>query len=364
MTDQVAAPTTLRDVIEQNVEAAEAGVLPTAEERARDEAGRFAKRESAVPAEAGGAPAPEKAAAAPKKEAEAAPEAPAQVPAPIPPQITTWKKEYLPLHQKLAQGIPLTPEEARKIADYAVQRENEYKTGVSTYKAEAMQAKEIQEAVAPFMGELQANGLTPAAWIRDVGQAHYVLVKGTPEQKVQLFNVLAQRYGVPLAAVVGAQQGQGIPPIVSQLMAQNQALMDRLNSIDNRVKSREEQESTLQLQHLQSEVERAAGDSQTYPHFAEVRESMAQLLERGAAHDIPSAYKLAVRLDDGIQKQELDRLLQEKLSEKSAAVAQARSRAVSPKSATPSGTVASAGPKDRRSILAEQLEAAAGGGRV
>ena len=46
---------------------------------------------------------------------------------------TTWKKEYLPIWDKLTAGEQLTPDEALKLAEYTgVQRESEYKKGVST----------------------------------------------------------------------------------------------------------------------------------------------------------------------------------------------------------------------------------------
>src|SRR5512143_4112152 len=115
----------------------EAAPVETAEakaDRLRDEAGRFAKAEE-KPAEP-----------APQQSASVAPEV-----TNTPPRPSTWKKEYWPLYDKLATGQALTPEEARKLADYTNQRENEFKGGVSTYKAEADKAREINDAIAPFL---------------------------------------------------------------------------------------------------------------------------------------------------------------------------------------------------------------------
>ena len=64
---------------------------------------------------------------------------------------TTWKKEYLPIWDKLTAGEQLTPEESLKLAEYSNQRESEYKKGVSTYKQEADNAKSLVEAIAPFV---------------------------------------------------------------------------------------------------------------------------------------------------------------------------------------------------------------------
>ena len=64
---------------------------------------------------------------------------------------TTWKKEYLPIWDKLTTGQQLSPEEALKLAEYSNQREAEYKKGVSTYRTEAERAKEIFKALDPYM---------------------------------------------------------------------------------------------------------------------------------------------------------------------------------------------------------------------
>lgn len=339
MSEELQPQTTLRDALEANVAEAEAGTLPTQEEardqRARDEAGRFAPR--------------------PKEEAVV--EAPVVTP-PIEAQPqglqrpTTWKKDYLPIWDKLATGAPLTPDEAKKLAEYSNQRENEYKTGVSTYKAEAMQAKEIQEAITPFMGELQAANLTPARWIKNVGEAHYLLAKGTPDQKMQVFRILAQQYGVPLGTLV--QNPQQVPPIVQELMGEIASLKTQVTGVAT---WRQQQETNS----LTSEIERFSKDAVKYPHFEAVRGTMAQLLESGLAPDLDVAYRKAVRMQDDVWEAEQLRLSQQ--GQQKDAVARAKAAAVSPRSATPSGQVVTSGAKDRRAQLEESFDSV-GGGRV
>lgn len=335
--------TTLRETLEANLDASEAGTLPSVEEvrdRHRDEVGRFAPKP--------------KEEIAPKVEVK--PETGQQIQqTPVVPQgpPTTWKKEYLPLWNKLAMGQPLTPEESKKIADYAGhQRENEFKTGVSTYKAEATAAKELQDAITPFLPELQSAGLTPSSWIKQLGQAHYALAKGTPELKLQVFQELARQYGVPLGAIL--QNPQQVPPIVNDLLGQIQALKEQVTGVTT---WRREQETTS----LSSEIDKYAKDSVNYPHFEAVRNTMAQLLETGLAPDIPSAYTKAVWMQDDVREAEKLRLSQ--VGQQTSAVVKARARAVSPKSATPSGAVNS-GKKDLRSTLEDRFDALAGGGRV
>ena len=275
-----------------------------------------------------------------------------QVEDPVKPAIprpTTWKKDYLPIWDKLTTGQQLTPEEALKLAEYSNQRESEYKKGVSTYKAEADNARQLREAIEPFIPELQANNISPAAWINNLGRAHLILAKGSPEQKVQMFTKLAQDYGITLNN--GEIAPMQVDPYQQQLMQQLQAMNQEVSTI----KSRYEQE---EQQRLMNEINRVAQDVEKFPHFEELREQMAQLLENGLAQDLETAYAKAVRLNDDVWQQEQNRLLSQAKAEaqKAQKIAKAKAAAVSPKSVTPNGTVGNSGDKkDRRSILAEQM---------
>jgi hypothetical protein len=264
---------------------------------------------------------------------------------------STWKKEYLPIWDKLTSGEQLTKEEAIKLAQYSNQRESEYKKGVSTYKAEADRARVLEEAIAPFQEEFVKQGITPATWINNLGRAHMILSKAPYEQKVQLFHRLAQDYGIQLN-----QDGQiAAPP---QVDAYTQQLMNQLNQVNQEVstiKGRFQQEEQVRLT---NEIERVRSNVEKFPHFDVVREEMAQLLELGQAQNLETAYAKAVRLNDDVWAIEQDRLLKnaQKQSSKASQVAKAKAAAVSPKSVTPSGKVTETGDKkDRRALLSEQL---------
>jgi hypothetical protein len=263
---------------------------------------------------------------------------------------TTWKKEYLPIWDKLTKGEQLTKEEGIKLAEYTgFQRETEFKRGVSTYKAEADRAKELENAIAPFQAEFQQQGISPAAWINNLGRAHMILSKAPYDQKVQLFHRLANDYGIQLN-----QDGNTVP----QVDAYTQQLMNQLNQVNQEVftiKGRFQQEEQVRLS---NEIERVRSDVERFPHFDVVREEMAQLLELGKAPDLETAYKKAVRMNDDVWALEQDRLLKDAKQQaiKAQQVQKAKATAVSPKSVTPSGKVAETGDKkDRRSLIAEQM---------
>ena len=272
---------------------------------------------------------------------------------------TTWKKEYVEVWDKMKDGKPLDKQDFVKFAEYANQREAEYKKGVSVYKAEADNARQLTDAIGQFTPELQKHGIHPVAWINNLGRAHYALANGNAEQKVQMLHRLAQDYGIQLNqdAIQMPEQAY-VDPYQQQLMQQLQATQQQVQQLSA---IREQEENAR----LTQEISRVSSNKERFPHFEMVREDMAQLLERGLAQDLESAYAKAVRMNDEAYRLEQEKLLKSASTQASKAqqVAKAKATAVSPKSATPSGQVSKSDAKDRRSLLMANL-ADAEGGRV
>jgi hypothetical protein len=263
---------------------------------------------------------------------------------------STWKKEYVNIWDKLEKGEQINKDDFVKFAEYANQRESEYKKGVSTYKAEADRAKEYEQAVAPFVPDLERRNIKPVQYIQNLARADQILTNAPYDQKVQIFQRLAQEYGIQLNGESVAQ-AQQLDPYTQQLMYQLNQVNQEVSSIKGRFAQEENQR-------LMGEIERVRSDVEKFPHFDVVREEMAQLLELGKAQDLETAYKKAVRMNDEVWALEQDRLLKDskQASIKAQQVQKAKAAAVSPKSTTPSGKVADSGDKkDRRSMIAEQL---------
>jgi hypothetical protein len=336
----------LRDALEENFEAAEEGVLETPVEKEievnddpieaevdRDEQGRFVGKETTDTSEVELEPVESKNTLQ---------------------RPTTFKKEYLPIWEKMAAGQQLTPEESVKFAEYAGNiRENEFKKGVSTYKAEADNARSMMEAIAPFIPELQKQNIHPAAWINNLGRAHMTLTNAPYEQRVQLFHRLAADYGIQLNGQ--AQVSQPSDAYQQQLMQQLQMVNQEVSTI----KGRYEQEEN---QRLMNEINQVSQNKDKFPYFDEVREQMAQLLENGLANNLETAYAKAVRLQDDVWSKEQERMLKAATQQASKAqqVAKAKAVAVSPRSVTPNGVVATSDKKDRRSMLDELVSSSLG----
>jgi hypothetical protein len=260
---------------------------------------------------------------------------------------STWKKEYVTIWDKMEAGEQISKEDFTKFAEYANQRESEYKKGVSTYKAEADRAKSYENAIAPYAQDLQRRNIQPTQYIENLVRAEQILSNAPYQQKVQVFQKLAADYGIQLNG------GQ-----VTQLDSYTQQLMNQLNQVNQEVSSIKGRFAQEENQRLMGEIEKVRSNVEKFPHFDVVREEMAQLLELGKAQDLETAYKKAVRMNDDVWELEQERLLNtaKQQASKAQQVAKAKAAAVSPKSVTPSGKVAEPGDKkDRRSLLSEQL---------
>ena len=263
---------------------------------------------------------------------------------------STWKKEYVNIWDKMEKGEQINKDDFVKFAEYANQRESEYKKGVSTYKAEADRAKGYEEAIAPFAPDLQRRGIEPTQYIQNLARADQILTNAPYQQKVQLFQRLAQDYGIQLN-----NEGQFVQP---QVDAYTQQLMSQLNQVNQEVSNIKGRFAQEENQRLMTEIEKVRSNVEKFPHFDAVREEMAQILELGKAQNLETAYAKAVRMNDEVWAIEQERLLKQASQQASKAqqVAKAKAAAVSPKSVTPSGKVAEPGDKkDRRSLLSEQL---------
>ena len=260
---------------------------------------------------------------------------------------STWKKEYVQIWDKMEKGEQISKEDFTKFAEYANQRESEYKKGVSTYKAEADRAKSYENAIAPYAENLARRGIQPTQYIENLVRAEQILTNAPYDQKIQVFQKLAADYGIQLNG------GQ-----VTQLDPYTQQLMNQLNMVNQEVSSIKGRFAQEENQRLMGEIERVRSNVEKFPHFDVVREEMAQLLELGKAQDLETAYKKAVRMNDDVWELEQERLLNtaKQQASKAQQVAKAKAAAVSPKSVTPSGRVAEPGDKkDRRSLISEQL---------
>jgi len=172
-----------RDMLMAAMEAAEEGTLEAPIEKEIEVVEDDIAKES-LEAKAGDADREEPAEVSEEPELEATHEEAEEAAEEVKPvtRPSTWKKEYVQIWDKMEAGEQISKEDFVKFAEYANQRESEYKKGVSTYKAEADRARSYEEAIAPFIPELQAQNISPNDLAKAIGSE----LKKLPINSIQL----------------------------------------------------------------------------------------------------------------------------------------------------------------------------------
>lgn len=338
--DTVAEPAaTLRDTLSEafdTVEAAQPSTIGTEtpaaskiaapetqqqkDDRARDDAGKFVKTDTKVAT-------PQ----AQKPNATLSSGTAPQVPAAVTsiPRPASWKKDYD------THWTALAPE----LQTYIQQREKEYQGGVSTYKAEAENARQLHEAIAPFIPTMQRHNVEAPAMIRNLFSAHERLALGSPQDKVQMGVKLIQDYGIDPQALFQVLSGQ--QPTYQQQQPQSQYQQPQQPQDIERVV-----EQALMKKEISNEYQRFVSEApEKYPHYEAVKDTMAGLLQAELAQDYASAYEAAIRMPkhaeifEAQQSQQREKAEADARAQSQATVDRARAKTVSVKAATPSGAM-------------------------
>jgi hypothetical protein len=291
------------------------------------------------------------------KAAKAAPVAPQEPELPPIQRPSSWKKEMWGLWDKLSKGEALNKQEARQLQEYTGQREGDYAKGVSTYKTEWERAKPLVDAIAPYAQLYQQHGVDPAQQVAKYAEIHKGLAFGSPEQKLGLIFRIAQDYQIPLHNLFQRGQdgniyyNQQFTQQAQQPVRQQQPSVDIDRLIEEKLVARTTQQDIAAMQ----------SNAEKYPHFEQVRDTMAGLLQAGLAQDLPSAYDAALRhpkhseIWDAMQQQQraADQAEQQRKLKEEAE--RARRNNVSPRTATPAGQ-ASGPKKGLRATLEEAFD--------
>lgn len=310
--------------------------------RERDEKGRL------LPGKREAAPQAPQATQAPK--APPAPQVAPEAPKPRPSRPSTWKKDYWEAFDKLATENP-------SLADYINQRESEYAKGVSTYKQEWDRAKPLLEAIAPYQQEIAQSGMPAEQHFQRLFNAHLTLARGTPEQRLQMFTRLAHDYQVPLQNLLS--QGADGSWQLNQPQPQQQPAFDpsQIQSlVDRRV------QESLQKQSTEQEIKSFMAQKDKYPHFEEVRETMAGLLQANLAQGLEDAYEAALKhprhsqLYEAMQQQQRQQEEAKAAEERRKATESARRKAVSPRTATPTSALHKGDGKGLRATIEDAFD--------
>jgi hypothetical protein len=337
------ADTTLDSILDSAIENAAKASDPEvvddkteASDRARDEKGRFAPKDSAAKASE-----PEQAETATtadiKTEAQ-----PAQVQPVEPPH--TWSADE---KAKFASW-------PRDVQEHVVAR---YKAMEADYTRKTQETAEFRRSAEPLLNAIKpfdqylsqvgpSLGRSKEQLITDLLATEYRLRTGSAQEKYAALAQITQTYGIDLAALAGGQVPQPDPAY--------QQLASKLQAFEEREAQREAQVHQQQAQQALSYLEslKVASDEHgkpKYPLFEQVRYPVAKMLENGEATTYDEAYQKAAAPINALIATELENRAKQADTQRKEAVAKAEKAApVRSSGSQPGGSAKS---KDLDSIL-------------
>lgn len=169
-----------------------------------------------------------------------------------------------------------------------MRREVEIHKGFTKQDETRNVGKHFNDAIAPYLPMIRAEGGDPIAAVQALMQTAYNLRQSTPDQKEHLLIQLAQQYGINMQGVfnrLSGQQQQRVDPQVAHMQQQlSQLQQERTNFA-------QANEANEQAQ-INSTIDGFASNPKNV-YFTNVKPEMAALLREGRAKDLQEAYEMA-----------------------------------------------------------------------
>lgn len=304
-----------RDTAPEKVEKPE----KTADERARDEAGRFAAKEKAddskrtgeaaarrtdpaavvrtdlapaapegapVAARSAGQPAPESALAAPGSGAAAG----------VQPEVTGAPQAWS--YAAKAKWAELPTEIRAEIS----KREADVHKGMTRMDDERTFARAMHQSVSPYVAMFRADGVSAPQAVANVMNVAYQLRTGDPITKARTLSSLAQQFGIDLNLLAPSQQQGSADPTVNALHQTVTQLQQQLAEQRQQAQQAAQEAEGRRAQEIQQAIHAFASDPK-HPHFNAVMPTMAALIQNGEAKDMEEAYQMAIYARPDIRQQ-------------------------------------------------------------
>ena len=211
----------------------------------------------------------------------------------------TWTKEAL---ESWATIPPRAQQEILK-------REEDYFRGIGQYKERAEVADKYLGVVEPFKPILEAAQIDPVELFRNFASNHYLLSRGTPEQKVQIASNLIQHYQIDLGQLLDHIGNAPVEPPNPRIAALEQELATLRQAVTGGQKQAEE----AAREKATATIDEFAADP-AHPYFEEVADLMSDLLASGRAKTLKEAYDTAVYLNPETREKALAQLIEARTS--------------------------------------------------
>jgi hypothetical protein len=197
-----------------------------------------------------------------------------------------------------------------------LKREQDMFNGLEAYKGRAEVGDRYEGVIAEFKPILESEGIDPVEMFGNFAANHYLLSRGTAEQKLTIATNLLNHYGIhPNLVAENMANTPAVNPEVEALKAKIAELETGVKSITNR-------EHEQVRQSFAQQVNNFAADP-AHPHFEEVSEDIAIFLKSGVCKTLAEAYDKAVYANPVTRQKEIERITSETVT---SAQAQAQTR--------------------------------------
>lgn len=184
-----------------------------------------------------------------------------------------------------------------------VNRREREVTRVLNESAQARQiVGQVAEVIRPYEARMRAVGVGPVEAIQRLFQADYVLTSSSPAKAAEYMANLIREYGIDIKQLDNALAGQPtVDPVESRI---EQAIQQRLAPLGQFLQHQQAQQQAADYQRGQAalgEIEKMAQNTTKYPHFEQVRDTMADLIDfyaaKGQFESLESVYNKSVALN-------------------------------------------------------------------
>ena len=185
----------------------------------------------------------------------------------------SWKKE---MHETWSSLDKETQE-------YIELREEQMKEGIEVRKEDADLGMRMRDAFQPFENVLKKNNVDPVVASQRLMATHMRMMSAAPEEKKQLFNQLAQSYGITNEPVDEETQNLMNNPFVKQLMDKVNHLEQNVSTTQNYFQSEREEQINNQVETFKAK----------HDYFDDLSDEIVIQIRAGKSLD--DAYKIAYR---------------------------------------------------------------------
>lgn len=241
----------------------------------------------------------------------------------------TWTKEAL------GEWAKIPPRAQQEI----LKREEDMHTGLAQYREKAELGTQYDKVVEPYRAGLAAENINPVELFNAFAGNHYLLSRGTPEQKLEIAANLVGHYGIDITQLVAHLGSQPqVDPAIKELK-------EHISQLEGKLTTREQSEADAARTEFTRQVEEFSSDPENV-YFNDVASDMTTLLKSRAAGSLQEAYEKAIWLNPVTRAKEQARLTAEATD---LAKTQAAERAKQAKDATSADVKTSA--KDRNGTV-------------